>query len=145
MWCWWPICYVGDMKFHLMPKSMKFFPSLNSSWGTQIGHQHHNTPECDVGDWYLMLMPNSRCWWRDLSPTSKSCPQHILSPTSVTNIDVTVRYRSLLTWLEWKIITFWHQSRKRNLPICTCLTNNCTCLWMHKCKGGTKSKRIFKN
>ena len=66
-----------------------FLPSLNRSWGTYIGHQHHNTPECDVGDWYLMLVPNSRCWWRDLSPTSKTCHQLIWSPTSVTNIDVT--------------------------------------------------------
>ena len=55
-----------------------------------IGHQHHNTPECDLGDWYLMSVPNSRCWWRDFSPTSKSCHQHIWSPTSVTNIDVTL-------------------------------------------------------
>ena len=54
-----------------------------------IGHQHHNTPECDVGDWYLMLVPNTQCWWRDLPPTSKFCHQHIWSSTSVTNIDVT--------------------------------------------------------
>ena len=41
---------------------------------TYIGHQHHNTPECHVGDWYLMLVPNSGCWWcvtnvQILSPT----------------------------------------------------------------------------
>ena len=93
MWCWWPICYVGHMKFNQAPNSIKLFPSLNRSWGTYIGDQHHNTPECDVGDWYLTLVPNSRCWWRDLSPTSKSCHQHSWSPTSVTNIDIT-----LLTW-----------------------------------------------
>ena len=31
------------------------------------------------------------CWWLifDVAPTSKSCHQHIWSPTSVTNIDVT--------------------------------------------------------
>ena len=90
MWCWWPICYVGDMKFNLVPNSIEFSPSLNRCWGTYIGHQHHITPECDVGDWYLMLVPSSRCWWRALSPTSKSCHQHIWSPTSVTNIDVTI-------------------------------------------------------
>ena len=92
MWCWWPICYVGDMKFNLVQLMllMKFCPSLNRSWGAYIGHQHHNTPECDLGDWYLMSVPNSRCWWRDFSPTSKSCHQHIWSPTSVTNIDVTL-------------------------------------------------------
>ena len=49
-WCWWHR-YVSDIS---------------------IGHQHHNMPECDVGDRYLILVPNSRCWWRDLSPTSKS-------------------------------------------------------------------------
>ena len=38
----------------------------------------------------VMLVPNSRCWWRDFSPTSKSCHQHIWSPTPVTNIDVTI-------------------------------------------------------
>ena len=43
----------------------------------------HNTPECVVGDWYLMLVPNSRCCWRDLSLTSKSCHQHIWSLTSM--------------------------------------------------------------
>ena len=90
MWCWWPICYVRDMKFNLVPNSMNFFPTLNRSWGTYIGNQHHNTPECDVGDWYLMLVPNSRCWWRDLSPTSKFCHKHIRSPTSLTNINVTL-------------------------------------------------------
>ena len=36
-----------------------FTLSIYKSWGTYIGHQHHNTPECDVGDWYLMLVPNS--------------------------------------------------------------------------------------
>ena len=56
MWCWWPICYVGDMKFNLLPNSMKMFPSLNRSWGTYIGHQYQHTPEFDVGDWYLMLV-----------------------------------------------------------------------------------------
>ena len=49
-------------------------------------------------DWFQMLMTESLCWRRyvgdflnvlNLSPTSKSCQQHIWSPTSVTNIDVT--------------------------------------------------------
>ena len=34
---------------------------VNKSWGTNIGHQHHNTPEC--------VVPNSCYWWLDLSPT----------------------------------------------------------------------------
>ena len=42
--------YVGDIFLHI--------------GDIPIGH-HHNTPECDVGDWYLMLVPKSRCWWRD--------------------------------------------------------------------------------
>ena len=70
-------------------KFNKFFPSFNRSWGTYIGHQHQNTPECDVGYWYLMLVPNSRCCYRNFSPTSKSCHQQIWCPTSVTYIDST--------------------------------------------------------
>ena len=44
------------------------------------------------GCWCPTLMFKDRgSWWKKrikLSPTSQSCPQHILSPTSVTNIDV---------------------------------------------------------
>ena len=43
-----------------------------------------------------MLVPNSWCWWRDLSPTSKTCHRLIWSPTSVTNIDVTFRSYSAI-------------------------------------------------
>ena len=104
MWCWWPICYVGDMKFNLVPNSIEFSPSLNRCWGTYIGHQHHITPECDVGDWYLMLVPSSRCWWHALSPTSKSCHQHIWSPTSVTNIDVARKFRLEISDRKFNLI-----------------------------------------
>ena len=45
--------YVGDIFLHVDD--------------IPIGHQHHNMPECDVGNWYLILVSNSRCWWRDLS------------------------------------------------------------------------------
>ena len=85
MWCWCPICYVGDMKFHLMPKSMKFFPSLNSSWGTQIGHQHHNMSECDVVDRYVMLETWNSTWYQIQSnfPHLQTDPEGL---TSVTNI-----------------------------------------------------------
>jgi len=38
--------YVGDIFLHV--------------GDIPIGHQHHYIPECDVGDWYLMLVPNSR-------------------------------------------------------------------------------------
>ena len=66
---WWPICYVENMKFNLVP---------NRSWGTYIG-------------WWLIIISDIWCWClTDLSPTSKSCHQHIWSPTSVTNIDVNV-------------------------------------------------------
>ena len=41
--CWRQKTYVGDIP---------------------IGH-HHNTPECDIGDWYLTLVPNIQI----LSPT----------------------------------------------------------------------------
>ena len=46
------------------------------------------TPECEVGDRYLMLGPNS-CW-QIKSSTSQTCLQHIWSPKYVTNIDVTL-------------------------------------------------------
>ena len=59
------------------------------------------------GDWFEMLVAESLCWrlfslcwWfsqciksvtniLNRSPTSQTCHQHIWSPTSVTNIDVT--------------------------------------------------------
>jgi len=61
------------------------------------------------GDWFEMLVAESVCWrlftlswWfcqhlesvtniLNQSPTSQICHQHIWSPTSVTNIDVTVK------------------------------------------------------
>ena len=113
--CWWQKKYAGDIFLHV--------------GDIPIGRQHHNMPECDVGDRYIMLetwsstwfnhiqynffsicsqisrglhrlptslyarmlVPNSWCWWRDLASTSVSCHQHIWFPTSVTNMDVTVR------------------------------------------------------
>ena len=52
------------------------------------------------GDRFEMLVTESLCWWfsqcfksvtniLDRSPISQTCHQHIWSPTSVTNIDVT--------------------------------------------------------
>ena len=56
-----------------------------------------------------MMVTDFRCWWQNhyvgdffryvsdflnvlnRSPTSQTCHQHIWSPTSVTNIDVTIR------------------------------------------------------
>ena len=73
--CWWQKKYYDDIFLHV--------------GDIPIGHEHHNMLECDVGDWYWMFVPNSWCWWRNLSPTSKSCHQHIWSPTSITNIDET--------------------------------------------------------
>ena len=92
-----------------------FFPSLNRSWGTYIGPQHHNTPECDVGDWYLTLVPNSRCWWRDLSPTSKSCHQYIWSPTSVTNIDVNLKFIGMMESRNEEIVKCFGKETKSDL------------------------------
>ena len=46
----------------------------------------------DVGGRILMLMTSLGCWrpkWPTSSPTFYCCHQHISSPTSVTNIDVT--------------------------------------------------------
>ena len=53
----------------------------------------------DVGD--FMMVTDFRCWWQNhyvgdfinvlnRSPTSKTCHQRIWSPTSVTNIDITI-------------------------------------------------------
>ena len=95
--CWWNR-YVGDLMMVTILRcwsQKKYVGDIFLYVGDiPIGHQHHNMPEFDVGDWYLMLVPNSRCWWRDLSPTFKSYHQHIWSPTSVTNIDVTVYQQS---------------------------------------------------
>ena len=54
----------------------------------------------NVGDWYLMLAPNSSCWWSDLSPISQTFYQHLSSPTSVTNIDVTFQNKPCW-WCNW--------------------------------------------
>ena len=78
-----------------------------------------------VGD--FMMVTDSRCWWQNhsvgdffryvcdfrytlnQSPTSKTCHQHIWSPTSVTNIDVTPDFgQSLIVWTvynswNWKV------------------------------------------
>ena len=58
--------------------SVHFWVPVNKFRETYIGHQHHYTPECDVSDWCFMLVSHFWCWWDVL-----------LSPTSVTNIDVT--------------------------------------------------------
>jgi len=57
-------------------------------------------------------VPNSRYWWRDLSPTSKFCHLHIWSPTSLTNIDVTFKTVTvmLVTSLCWWLYDgYWFQ------------------------------------
>ena len=60
-----------------------FSVSVHKSRGAYIGYQHLYTPECwclilDVGDVTCLV-----------TPTSQTYHQHIWSPTSVTNIDVT--------------------------------------------------------
>ena len=73
------------------------------------------------GDWFQMLVAESLCWWffqciksvtniLNRSQTSQTCHQHIWSPTSVTNIDVTV----LLTW---QIQTFWTLTLNKHAKI----------------------------
>ena len=77
------------------------------------------------GDWFKMLVTESLCWWLfslcwwfslciksvtnilNRSPTSQTCHQHIWSPTSVTNIDVTLCLNQAVTfwqppsWIKW--------------------------------------------
>ena len=81
------------------------------------------------GDWFQMLVAESLCWrffslcwWfsksftniLNRSPTSQTCHQHIWSPWSVTNIDVTViepadRRQSdpFLTIFDHKMLKWW--------------------------------------
>ena len=53
-----------------------FTLSIYKSWGTYIGHQHHNTPECDVGDWYLI-----RCLTLDVSDVTCHQRQNFVTNT----------------------------------------------------------------
>ena len=64
--CWW-LNYGDHYKMLMTNKYVGDIP---------IGHRHHNMPECDVTS--LMLIR-----YVDFSPTSKSCHQHIWSPTSM--------------------------------------------------------------
>ena len=48
----------------------------------------HRNGDSDVADDLWMLVTKFR--WPKPSPSSCNCHQHISSPTSVTNIDVTV-------------------------------------------------------
>ena len=81
--CWWQKQYIGDIFLHVDDIS--------------IGRQHHNMPEYDVTDPYVMLLPNSRCWSCELSSTSKYC-HHYPSPTSVTNID------GIVAIIQWQLL-----------------------------------------
>ena len=63
-----------------------------------------NTPRCDVGDGYLILVPNSWFWCRDLSPASQTQHQHIWS--SASNIDVSILTSHLFDWIRLKRVTF---------------------------------------
>ena len=100
--CWW-LMMVHIFRFWLQKSMFVIFLHVCDN---PIGHQHHYTrmwgmPECDVDDWYFMLVPNSWCWWCDLSPTSQTCHQHTWSPTSVNNIDVTkISFFSLCWWFS---------------------------------------------
>ena len=42
----WPGGILNSIKICLSP--------LHNACGIDIGHQHQNTPECDVGDWYFV-------------------------------------------------------------------------------------------
>ena len=56
------VILVSDMlrwRYEIQPGAIFntiFEVSVNKSRGTYIGHQHHYTPECDIGDWLLMLV-----------------------------------------------------------------------------------------
>ena len=73
--------------------------------------QNNGVGDSDVGD--FMMVTGLRFWWQNhyvgdffryvgdflnvlnWSPTSQTCHQHIWSPTSVTNIDVTTEFLGL--------------------------------------------------
>ena len=90
------------------------------------------------GDWFLMLVAESLCWrlfslcwWfsqciklviniLNRSSTSQACPQHVWSPTSVTNIDVTMK----IACDGHPIAVWW--------PLYSCHTLKlCEMIWSH--------------
>lgn len=82
-WCWWHPdmgdlnqfkLNVGDLKFFLMVKFLHVRDIF-------IGHQHHNLPQCNFNDSYLMLMPSFWYWWRELSVTIQTCHHQLWPPT----------------------------------------------------------------
>ena len=76
-WCWWH-CHVGD--FNMVT-------DLRCWW------QNHYVGDSLCGDFLNVL---------NRSPTSQTCHQHIWSPTSVTNIDVThSRCQVQINGLQW--------------------------------------------
>ena len=78
---WWDFWTLGEINYHQDNNIQHWF------W-LQYRDQI-NYGDSDFGDLMMMLMPHSWYWWRDLSPASQTRHQHIWSPTSVTNIDVT--------------------------------------------------------
>ena len=80
-----------------------------------------------VGDWFQMLVAESLCWrlfslywWfsqciksvtniLNRSPTSQTCDQHIWSPMSVTNIDVTHNATSFFSNMVLQDRSFYHK------------------------------------
>ena len=78
---WWDFWTLGEINYHQDNNIQHWFWL---QYRDQIKYG-----DSDVGDLMMMLMPHSWYWWRDLSPASQTRHQHIWSPTSVTNIDVT--------------------------------------------------------
>ena len=107
------------------------------------------------GDWFEMLVAESLCWrlfslcwWFsqciksvinifNRSPTSQTCHQHIWSPTSVTNIDVTkisillfiVFYRSGSQQEKRSITGNFHRN---NLSFLVAIVLGCLCVLIRR-------------
>ena len=92
---------ISFLRLIMILSDLRYFSWFGRLWGWQWCWWHRY-----VGD--FMMATDFRCWWQnhyvgDLfryvgdflnvlnrSPTSQTCHQHIWSPTSVTNIDVTL-------------------------------------------------------
>ena len=97
--------------------------------------------DSDVGD--FMMVTDFGCWWQNQyvgdfvryvgdflyvlnrSPTSKTCHQHIWSPTSVTNVDVTE------VWYQFKTLPYFFWREFNFFFDIVSVARNCWYCWRH--------------
>ena len=78
-----------------------------------------------------VMLVTSLCWWLDdcdhfkmLSPTSKSCHQHIWFPTSVTNMNVSVRMDNGGRKYALRLLCPWFECSKKSFTQMTWTCDN---------------------